>query len=89
VPVRRRLPSRGVVFLYCFVIDAAGHACSAQQWIATVPANSNPYAVAVDSTTNKIYVGNQPTNSVRVIDGATLTYIDVPVLVQPSFIAVN
>src|SRR5579862_6726720 len=79
------------LFLFSLVLllMLPGRPAQAQQWIASIPAASNPYAIAVNSTTNKIYVGNQTTNSVRVIDGITFAYNDIPVLEQPQFIAVN
>lgn len=36
-----------------------------------MPAGERPYAVAVNPATNKIYVSNQFSNTVRIIDGAT------------------
>ena len=40
---------------------------------ATVAAGTTPYAVAINPTTNKIYVANQGSANVTVIDGVTNT----------------
>ncbi len=42
--------------------------------VTTIPVGSNPYGVAVNATTNRIYVGNS--NSVSVINGADNTVIN-------------
>lgn len=55
----------------------------AQQWIASVPVGAYPYAVATNSATNKIYVGNLHGNSVTVIDGASFSTVDVPISAPP------
>jgi YVTN family beta-propeller protein len=39
----------------------------------TVSAGTNPRAVAVNAVTNKIYVANEGSNNVTVIDGTTNT----------------
>src|ERR1700746_3870449 len=41
--------------------------------VTTVPVGTTPYAVAVNPVTNRIYVANQGSNNVTVIDGATNT----------------
>lgn len=45
----------------------------AQVVVATVPAGTSPFAVAVNPATNRIYVANINSNNVTVIDGATDT----------------
>jgi YVTN family beta-propeller protein len=63
----------------------------------SVPAGGYPYAVAVNSGTNKIYVVNQcgsdPTclsvGTVTVIDGATLVFANIGVGSLPNAVAVN
>jgi DNA-binding beta-propeller fold protein YncE len=37
--------------------------------IATMPAGNGPYAIAVDTATNKAYVSNMGKDSLTVIDG--------------------
>jgi YVTN family beta-propeller protein len=62
----------------------------AQQVVATVPTTPEPIAVAVNPTTNKIYVANtENTGVVTVIDGATNTTSAVQVGMNPDGIAVN
>ena len=57
---------------------------------ATVPAGTNPEAVAVNSATDTIYVANQGGNNVTVIDGATNTVTaTVPVGTDPGAVAIN
>lgn len=51
-----------------------------------------PIAVAVNSTTNKIYIANRDSNNVTVIDGATnavLTTVSDPKAVNPKGVVVN
>jgi YVTN family beta-propeller protein len=58
--------------------------------IATVPVGSQPWAIAVNPTTNLVYVANASSASVSVIDGTTNTVTaTVPVDVAPWAIAVN
>jgi YVTN family beta-propeller protein len=54
-----------------------------------VPVGQQPVAVAVNATTNKIYVANNRDNTVTVINGATNATTTVPVGQQPVAVAVN
>ena len=54
-----------------------------------MPVGLNPFAVAVNSSTNKIYVSNSGEQSVTVIDGATNSTTTVGVGRQPFGLAVN
>ena len=54
-----------------------------------VGTGSQPFAVAVNPVTNKIYVANRGQNTVTVIDGATNTTRTVIVGIQPVALAVN
>ena len=56
---------------------------------ATVPAGSQPRAVALNPVTNKIYVANYGDGTVTVIDGATNTTQTVTVGSSPYALAVN
>ena len=49
-----------------------------QTAVTTIGAGTAPVAVAVNPVTNKIYVANQGSNTVTVIDGATNTATTVP-----------
>ena len=54
-------------------------------WVtATVTAGANPYAVAVNPVTNKIYVANYGSDNVTVIDGATNDTTTVAVGIEPQ-----
>ena len=59
------------------MIDGATNATT------TVAAGTNPYAVAVNPVTNKIYVANDGSNNVTVIDGATNATTTVTAGTQP------
>jgi YVTN family beta-propeller protein len=59
---------------------------------ATIPVGANPLGVAVNATTNKIYVANNGDNNISVIDGASnsvVATITDPNAVSPVVIAVN
>ncbi len=58
--------------------------------IATVPVGTSPFKIAVNSATNRIYVANQISNTVSVIDGATKTVVaTVPVGGNPNWVVLN
>jgi len=61
----------------------------AQTLITNVPVGSYPVAVAVNTQTNKIYVVNQSSNNVTVIDGATNLPATVGVGTSPTALAIN
>ncbi len=61
----------------------------AQNVTTTVIVGHNPYSVAVNPVTNKIYVANDSSNNVTVIDGATNSPTTVIVGTSPSSVAVN
>jgi YVTN family beta-propeller protein len=61
----------------------------AQTATQTVPVGLNPAAVAVNPVTNKVYVANQGSDNVTVVDGATGNPIFVPAGVEPDAIAVD
>ncbi|MBP7686434.1 MAG: hypothetical protein KA765_00925 [Thermoflexales bacterium] len=55
-----------------------------------IPTGTNPIAIAVNPVTNKVYVVNQGSSTVTVIDGATNTAAaTVDVATQAAAIAVN
>jgi YVTN family beta-propeller protein len=62
---------------------------AAQTASATVTAGTNPYSVAVNSVTNKIYVADAGSNSVTVIDGSSESTATVTVGASPDALAVN
>jgi YVTN family beta-propeller protein len=61
----------------------------AQVVIDSVRTGATPMALAVDQKLNKIYVVNQGSNSLTVIDGATDSPVTVPVGHYPTAVAVN
>ena len=62
----------------------------AQTVVATVAVGTNPIAVGVNPTTNKVYVANIGSNTVSVIDGATNSVVATPTVgTDPRAIGVN
>lgn len=68
-----RPPWLRALLVATFCLCAAG--AGAQTKVATIGAGTEPLAVAVNPVTNKIYVANNSSNSVTVIDGATNTVV--------------
>ena len=69
---------------------AAPLAAPAQSIIATVPTGNTPRAVAVDAGANRVYVTNEFSNSVSVLDAATGALVaTVAVGPRPQYVAVN
>ena len=78
----------GLVILFGVPAEsfAAG---AAKNVIATVPAGAEPRAVAVNAATNRIYVANEFSNDVTILDGATNVTNTVKVGPRPQYIAVS
>ena len=72
--------------LFCWT---GGQFVKADTVSGTVPAGSGPNAVAVNPVTNKIYVANQGSNNVTVIDGTNNSTTTVAVGSTPVAVAVN
>ncbi|MGA2904886.1 MAG: YncE family protein [Candidatus Korobacteraceae bacterium] len=86
--LRRRIITSVIILL------AASLSAAAQTLITTVTAGDDPAAIAVDPTTNKIYVVNQDSFNgysyyMTVIDGVTYTTATVPMGAAPDAVAVN
>ena len=64
-------------------------AATAQTVGSTIAVGTTPAAIAVNPITNKIYVANDGSNNVSVIDGATHTSTPVAVGNRPLWLAVN
>src|SRR5439155_1062236 len=84
------------IALWMLLVLAAILACNplpalADSIIATVPVGAFPKAVAVNATTNRLYVANYADSTVSVIDGSTNTVLGSPIPVgsAPGAIAVN
>ena len=76
--------------LLVFSLATALPSAVAQVVIATVTVGNDPYAVAVNTATNKTYVANNSDSTVTVIDGATNNTTTVKnVGFYPDAIAVN
>ena len=56
---------------------------------ATIPAGTDPYAVAVNPVTNKVYVANYGSANVTVIDGSDNSTATIPAGTNPYDVAVN
>jgi YVTN family beta-propeller protein len=57
--------------------------------VGTIPVGIFPFSVAVNSVTNKIYITNQSSNTVTLLDGATNNTTTVNVGVAPNAVAVD
>ena len=67
-----------IAFIIAFMLFPFGVTLvKAETVTASLVAGTNPYAVAVNPMTNKIYVANYNSNNVSVIDGATNSTITV------------
>jgi YVTN family beta-propeller protein len=65
---------------------------SNMQWLATIPVGSVPIGVAVNATSDKIYVANKGSNNISVIDGASSAVVATvtdPNAIAPVAVAVN
>ena len=72
-----------------FLLILSAGSVRAQTPTTTIAAGDTPFAVAVNPVTNKIYVPNQGSNDVTVIDGATNTPTTVAAETLPAAVAVN
>src|SRR6266849_1731386 len=61
----------------------------AQTVTTTVTAGTGPASVAVNTVTNKVYVANVTSSTVKVIDGDTNTTTTVAAGTTPESVAVN
>ena len=71
------------------IVAATTGIASADWATATVTAGANPYALAVNPITDKVYVANYGNRSVTVIDGATNSTTTVHADSLPYAVAVN
>jgi len=65
------------------------HPARADAVIGSVPTGIAPSAIAVNETTDRIYVVNSQSNNVTVIDGSTFATSPIVVGLSPSLLAVN
>lgn len=88
IALRKFLP--GTLFALVAAVGSSGAPPAAAQWVMrTIAAGAEPRAIAINAATNKIYVANEFSNSVTVIDGATHSTATVAVGNRPQYIAVN
>jgi YVTN family beta-propeller protein len=88
--VLKKAISLTMLLILLLVVPITAQPVSAQTVVATVPVGGFPFGVAVNSSTNRIYVTKAISNSVAVIDGATNTVVaTVPVGTSPYLIDVN
>lgn len=88
----RRLSLRDIaafVFFAWALWALQPHPARAQSIGPTIPAGTDPRAVAVNPVTNKVYVANEFSNDVTVLDGATQATTRVAVGRRPQYIGVN
>src|SRR5207245_8581547 len=79
-----------VVIQIALIAAAISQGAWAQLVTATVATGNGPFAEALNPVTNKIYVVNQNSNSVTVIDGATYgVSATVTAGTSPSAVALN
>lgn len=88
-----RMPDRGIWPLLtatCCLIGGFAPMARPQSVVATVGVGAAPAALAVNATTNRIYVANASSDNVTVIDGAAnASLATVSVGDNPSAIAIN
>jgi YVTN family beta-propeller protein len=78
---------RNLLFLsLAMAVFASTRHASAQ---TTIPAGNTPVAVAINTVTNKVYVANEFSDNVTIIDGSNNTTRTVAVCRRPQYIAVN
>ena len=68
----------GTTLLYAFLAWTACPPSQAQSLVATLPSGPNPTAVAVNPTTNMVYVADADVGTLTVINGATNTATTLP-----------
>ncbi len=83
--------ARAIAPLFCVVAALCTFAIPscAQTLVTTVQTGQSPIALAVNPNTNKIYVANQSSSSVTVIDGITNNTTTVATGDGPDAVAVN
>jgi len=75
--------------LICILMLGGSLPAAAQTLITTISTGGYPIAVGVNGTTNKIYVANQNSSNLTVIDGATYSTTTVMTGTYPAGVAVN
>ena len=87
----RRFPNclMAMGFGLMLILAMVAQSTSAQTVTATITADENPRAVAINPVTNKIYVANTSSNNVTVIDGANNATTTLAAGRTPIAVAIN
>ena len=81
---------RPLPLAFASLVLAAPLAVPAQSIVATVATGNTPRAVAVNAATNRVYVTNEFSNNVTVLDAMTGALVTtVAVGPRPQYVAVN
>jgi YVTN family beta-propeller protein len=80
---------RYLMFLMTVVLILAASPLFAQQLLTNIPVGVQPWKIAVNTATNKIYVANEAGASITVIDGATNNTTTFALPNIPEGLAVN
>src|SRR4051812_37949478 len=80
---------RTLVAVTAFLGALAGADATAQTISPPVAAGTSPFAIAVNPITNKVYVTNEASNTLTVMDGATLATTTVAIGARPLWLGVN
>jgi YVTN family beta-propeller protein len=80
---------RALLFLVAYTFSSAVLPCSSQTVLTTIAVGSQPVALAIYTHTRKVYVANQSSNNVTVIDEATGSTATIPAGWYPTAVAVN
>ena len=89
VPTRVPTTRRTLLFLLACGVALTGLPATAQTLLATLPTGSHPVALATNPANRKLYVANQYSNNVTVIDEASYASVTIPVGTYPTAIAAN
>ena len=85
-----RLPTRcALLLLLACGVALRGVPATSQTLLTTIPTGSHPVALAPNPASRKLYVANQYSNNVTVIDEVTYATATIPVGSYPTDIAAN
>ena len=80
---------RALLWLLASIVPATALPANPQTLLTTIATGSQPAALAINPRTNKLYVVNQNSNNVTVIDEVSGSTVAVPVGGFPVAVAVN
>jgi YVTN family beta-propeller protein len=76
-------------FLFIAIAIAVFAGCRPVHAQATITVGTDPVAIAINTATNKVYIANEFSDNVTVVDGSTNATRNVAVGKRPQHIAVN